>query len=234
MKPYYVDESVTLYHGDAQDVLATLPNASVNTVLTDPPFFMPAQAYAGRTTVWQRSWSDTSILSGWWNVIAESMSRKVKADGHLMTFCDDASYSVFYPPIYTRWPNLTCLTWDKGCPGMGSAWRASSELVIAARKRSAYWDGGAQGTVLSFAPVHASQRRHPVDKPEALMRALIEPTTPPGGTVLDPFAGGGSTLVAAAFTGRKAIGIELDEAYCEVITKRLMQGVLDFGTKEAI
>lgn len=234
MKPYYQDDAVTLYLGDAQDVLATLPDASVNTILTDPPFFMPAQAYAGRTTAWQRSWSDTSILSTWWGVIAEAMTRKVKFDGHLMTFCDDASYPVFYPALYTRWPNLACLVWDKTRPGMGTAWRSTSELVIAARKRSAYWDGGAQGSVLSFAPVHASLRRHPVDKPEALMRALIEPTTPPSGTVLDPFAGGGSTLVAAAFTGRKAIGIELEERYCEVIAKRLSAGVLNFDAKEAI
>lgn len=232
-EPYYEGPLVTLYHGDCVDVLADLRPASVNTVLTDPPFFMPAQNYAGRDTSWQQSWSDTSILGTWWSVVAEAMTRTVKADGHLMAFCDDASYPVFYPAVYTRWPNIACLVWDKQRPGMGTAWRTSSELIIAARQRSAHWAGGAPGSVLRFSPVHPSERRHPVDKPEALLRALIEPTTPPGGTVLDPFAGGGSTLSAAASLGRKAIGVELEERYCEAIARRFDQGVLDFGEATA-
>jgi DNA modification methylase len=228
LTPYYADESVTLYHGDCVEVMAGLRRESVHTVLTDPPFFMPAQQYAGRDASWQQSWADTSILATWWGVVAEAMTAKVKPDGHLLAFCDDASYPVFYPAVYTRWPNIACLVWDKQRPGMGTAWRMSSELIIAARGRSAHWSGGAQGSVLRFAPVHSSDRRHPVDKPEALMRALIEPTTPPGGIVLDPFAGGGSTLAAAASIGRKAIGIELDERYCEIIANRFAQGDL-FG-----
>jgi DNA modification methylase len=227
--PYYADDAVTLYDGDCVEILASLRRASVNTVLTDPPFFMPAQAYAGRDASWQQSWADTSILATWWNVVAEAVTPKIKPDGHLLVFCDDASYPVFYPAVYTRWPNIACLVWDKQRPGMGTAWRMSSELIIAARHRSAYWTGGAQGSVLRFASVHSTDRVHPVDKPEALMRALIEPTTPVGGTVLDPFAGGGSTLAAAASLGRKAIGVELDERYCEVIANRFAQGALDFG-----
>jgi DNA modification methylase len=229
MSPYYTDSLVTLYHGDAVDVMATLRDESVHAVITDPPFFMPATQYNGRDTSWQRSWSDTSILATWWGVVAEQATRVVRSDGHLLAFCDDASYPVFYPAIYTRWPNIACLTWDKGRPGMGTAWRSSHELVIAARGRSAHWSGGATGTVLKAKPVHTTERLHPVDKPEALMRDLIAPTTPGGGVVLDPFAGGGSTLVAATTLGRKSIGVELEERYCEVIAKRLSQGVLDFG-----
>jgi site-specific DNA-methyltransferase (adenine-specific) len=157
------------------------------------------------------------------------MSEKVNDKGHLITFCDDESYAVFYPVIYKYWPNLMCLTWDKMRPGMGTAWRNSTELIIAARKRSAHWDGGARGTVISVKPIHSKNRVHPVDKPVEVMKQLIEPTVPVGGTVLDPFAGGGSTLVAAKNLHRRAIGVELEERYCEIIANRCSQEVLDLG-----
>lgn len=226
MEPYWSDSQVTLYHGDCREVLASLPRPLAHAVVTDPPFFMPAQPYAGRDEGWQRSWADTSILATWWGVMAEALTRATMPDGHLLVFCDDSSYPVFYPPVYTRWPNIGCLIWDKGRPGMGTAWRGSSELIIAARGRSAYWTGGARGSVLRFTPVSSANRVHPVDKPVALLRDLIEPITPPGAMVLDPFAGGGSTLLAARDLGRRAIGIELEERYCEQAARRLSQPVL--------
>jgi site-specific DNA-methyltransferase (adenine-specific) len=228
VKPYYDEDGITIYHGDCLDVLPTLGRDMADAVVTDPPFYMPAQQYSGRNDSVSRSWADTSILSTWFSAVAEALTAVVKDAGHVLVFCDDASYPVFYPPLYTRWPNLACLVWDKQRPGMGTAWRMSSELIIAARGRSAYWTGGAQGSVLHAKPVASAERLHPVDKPVDLLRQLIEVTTPPGGLVVDAFAGGGSTLVAAKKLGCRAIGIELDERYCEIAVQRLAQGVLEF------
>ena len=72
-------------------------------------------------------------------------------------------------------------------------------------------------------------RLHPAAKPEPLIRHLLEVSTLPGGTVLDPFTGSGTTLRAAKDLGRKSIGIELDERYCEIAATRLGQEVFDFG-----
>jgi site-specific DNA-methyltransferase (adenine-specific) len=70
---------------------------------------------------------------------------------------------------------------------------------------------------------------HPTEKPDALLQTLLSVVAPVGGTVLDPFAGSGSTLTASKATGRRAIGVEADERYCEVIARRLDQQMFDFG-----
>lgn len=223
---YYDDGTCVIYHGDALDVLPTLPR--VDLVLTDPPFFMPAQHYAGRTG-WQRSWADTSILARWWQEIVDVLVPRLREHGHLITFCDDESYAVFYPPLYARFDNLASLVWDKGKPGMGSTWRHSHELLIAARWKGASWNGGAKPDIYRHPSIPSQARLHPVDKPVELVGEIIGDTCSTAATVLDPFMGGGSTLVAAKARGRKAIGIELDERYCEIAAKRLAQGALDFG-----
>jgi adenine-specific DNA-methyltransferase len=80
----------------------------------------------------------------------------------------------------------------------------------------------------SIAP-QGTKRTHPAAKPEPLIRQFIEMSSTPAGVILDPFMGSGTTLRAAKDLGRKAIGIELDEKYCEIAAKRMAQGVLDFG-----
>lgn len=226
MTPYYDDGQAVIYHGDCHEVIADLPR--VDLILTDPPFFMPAQHYAGRTG-WQRSWADTSILASWWDRLVDVLVPRLREHGHFITFCDDESYAVFYPALYRRFDNLASLVWDKGKPGMGAAWRHAHELLIAARWKGATWNGGAKPDIYRHPSIPSASRLHPVDKPVSLLGDIIGDTAPDGGLVLDPFMGGGSTLVAAKERGHRSIGIELDEGYCEIAATRLAQGALDFG-----
>jgi site-specific DNA-methyltransferase (adenine-specific) len=224
MTPYYADSLVTIYHGDALDLMADLPK--IDLVLTDPPFFMPAQHYASRTE-WQRSWGDTAILGRWWAGVLDAALPRLNRTGHFLTFCDDESYPVFYPEFYRRFDQINALVWDKGAIGMGSPWRHTHELIIAARWSSSEWHGGGgQSDVLRVKTLPTSERHHPVDKPTALLRMLIGAMAAPDGVVLDPFLGGGSTLVAAKESGRHAIGIEIEERYCEIAAQRCSQEVL--------
>ena len=84
--------------------------------------------------------------------------------------------------------------------------------------------------IWNFPPVAPYPGKHPCEKPEALLAHMVEVSTRRAGLVIDPFAGSGSTLVAAKALGRKAIGVELEERYCEIAARRLAQDVLDFGS----
>jgi DNA modification methylase len=227
VKPYYQDESVTLYHGDCREVLPTLDRSSVDVVLTDPPFFMPATHYQSRVK-YQRSWSDTSVLASFWATVCDLSLEPLRTSGHFLAFCNGDSYPVFYPEMYRRFDYLKSLVWDKGHVGLGRVWRNQHELVIAARWNESVFveDSVLRADVFKYSATPSADRDHPVEKPEDMLAWLITPTTPVGGTVLDPFAGSGTTLSAAKRIGRKAIGIEAEERYCAIAVERLRQGSL--------
>ena len=224
MKPYYDDgHGIVIYHGDCRE----LELRGVDAVVTDPPFFMPADHFQSRVK-WQRSWGDVSVLGTFWRATLDVLVPTLKGTGHLVTFCNGDSYPVFYPEMYRRFDVMKCLVWDKGHVGLGRIWRHQHELAIAARWRESFVDiGGKLWTdVISVKATSSCDREHPVEKPERLLAQIIQPITPLGGLVLDPFMGGGSTIVAAKALGRRAVGIEIEERYCEIAAKRLGQGTL--------
>jgi len=110
-------------------------------------------------------------------------------------------------------------------------WNANlNEEYEATRRPLNITDRKLSEDIWSFPSVSAYPGKHPCEKPESILRHMIECSSRPGDTILDAFAGSGSTLIAAALTGRKAIGIEKDERWCEHAANRLSQGTLDlFG-----
>ena len=149
--------------------------------------------------------------------------------GHALSFIDwRMSYALMTALETADLRMHPLLVWDKTKLGMGAIFRNQHEFIV---HTSA---GGANPpqrrdvpNVLRFPPVRDGD--HPTEKPGPLLETLLSVVTPPGGVVLDPFAGSGSSLYAARALGHRAIGVEADERYCEVIAKRLAQGALDFG-----
>lgn len=120
--------------------------------------------------------------------------------------------------------------WWKAQGGMGDTrgtYAPDYEVVLhASGAKRRPLAGKRQGAVLAgFPPVPPQQRTHPTEKPVALLAHLVAKSCLEGGTVLDPFAGTGATLVAAVQRGRRAVGIELEERYCEAVARRLEQAL---------
>lgn len=225
MRPYYSDESVTLYHGDCLLVLQELGDQTIEAFITDPPYFMPAVHYNTRRE-WPRSLSDVSILEHFYRDLFEQAGRVLRCDGMAYVFCDGQSYPVFYATAYPFFRKLRPLVWDKCVAFNGYSWRHQHELILFAEKDDAPSVTTGDGDILRCRAVAIDEREHPAQKPMELLGKLIRKSTQSGAVVLDPFSGSGATLLAAIRYGRKAIGIERDEAYCELVARRLSGGVM--------
>lgn len=239
--PYYTspDGGIVLYHGDCRDILPTLPKDSADVLVTDPPYGMKWQSNRRTAT------AQFAMLEGDGGEIDVpallALALKLLRRGrHAYIFGKfDVSGLNLASPIE--------LVWDKEGVGLGdltSPWGVSHETIIfatheisAANREKGFGKLAARlrkGSVLRVPRLRSGQvSRHPTEKPVLLLRQLIESSSVIGETVLDPFAGSGSTLEAALLEGRRAIGIEIDENYCEVATRRLRQATASLSTLEA-
>ena len=144
--------------------------------------------------------------------------------GAFYTFCDSTSYAVFLSVLYAQFDRTQCIVWDKGRGGLGNGWRHSHELIVHGAWDTTEYAEGFRRNVISARTVASVERDHASEKPIEVLAHLI--SAHPTGLVLDPFMGSGTTLRAAKDLGRKAIGIEIEERYCEIAVRRLAQGVL--------
>ena len=222
LQPYYQDDLVTLYHGDCREITAWL---EADVLVTDPPYGMALSS--GR-----KGHHGDLTIAGDLSTEARDMALSAWRNGE-----QDRPALLFGRWSESRPADTLCvLTWEKGeHVGMGNLalpWKPNTEEVYVLGK----WPERAvrrRGSVLRHLAIAGTVgkahegRCHPTEKPVALMSDLLS-CCPPG-TIADPFAGSGSTLVAAKRLGRKAIGVELEERYCEIAARRLAQGVLDFG-----
>lgn len=237
MGVYYQDDYVTLYHGDALDVMESLPEDSVDVVLTDPPYSSGTRREASRTlraksmVRSEREWFGTdSLTSNGFTWLMRAMAleahRLLISGGHLFSFIDWRMYPFLSGAIESAdLRPMSLIVWDKGQFGMGAHFRNQHELVAHFAKGD---PGEAHRHDVGNVIREPADRLapHPTSKPVPLLARLLSVVTPPGSTVLDPFAGSGSTLKAAKSIGSRAIGIEREERYCEVAATRLRQEVL--------
>jgi DNA modification methylase len=217
MKPYYQDDAVTIYHGDCREIL---PLVEADVLVTDPPYGI------GHAS----------------NMIGPFQGQSI-ANDHDLSLRDAVLASWQGPAaVFGSWkmpkPKDTraVLTWDKGeGSGMGDLslpWRPNTEEIYII---GSGWRGHRGTSVLRDTSVvtwsgigRGPRRLHPNEKPVGLLRQVIA-KAPDHPVVLDPFAGSGTTLRAAKDLARRAIGIEIEERYCEIAARRCAQEVLNLA-----
>ena len=247
-EPYYADDSVTLYHGDCREVLSTLTRVDV--VITDPPYSahthssvrsskMRANDRGGRYGADTRRVVDLGFehldddlremcaaefarLSARWVLVFSDVE-----SGHLWrTSLTGCGLDYVRTGAWVKVGSTPQFSGDRPA----TAFEAITMAHPAGRKQ---WNGGGKHALWSVPIVtdrgRNGARLHPTQKPLALMRELVTLFTNPGEVVLDAFAGSGTTLVAARLEGRRAVGIERNEAHCELIATRLAQGDIAAG-----
>ena len=247
MTPYYEDDAVTLFHGDCREVVPALA-LDVAAVVADPPYgetslewdrwpegWVDAVQVAVVDQLWcfgsMRMFLDRSSDFAGWRFGQDVVWRKHNGSGfhadrfkrvheHVVQWYRGPWESLWTSPVFTQ-DAVKKQVRKKGRP-------THTGHIDATPYRSE--DGGPrlQRSVIDVRSCHG-HAEHPTQKPTGIIAPLLTYSVPPGGTVLDPFAGSGSTLRAAKDGGWRAIGVEIDERYCEVAARRLAQEVLDFG-----
>lgn len=213
MRSYYDDgNGIVIYHGDCRNLL---PLLAWDVLISDVPYGIAFRSgMDGRHGDCKIAGDESTALRDW--------LLDINADRPALIFGSDKEPR----PARTRMR----LIWEKGeHVGMGDLelpWKPNTEEIYVIGKG---WQGRRRGSVLKHLAVAGcvgtrTWRWHPFEKPESLIVDLLQ-CAPPG-VVCDPTAGSGTTLVAAKKLGRPAIGIEIEERYCEAAAKRLSQGVL--------
>lgn len=231
--------SVEVRLGDCLAHMATLPDASIDAVVMDPPYCSGAKTEAERSASTSQgvrsnrredvAWftgdnMGTSGIAFLLRAVAFESVRVMRPTGSLLCFMDWRQVPNLVPAIESaglRYQNL--IVWDKGSAAMGNGFRATHELCAHFTNGEFRAYNATPGNVLRHARVPSDDRGHFAQKPVALLRDMISVVCPPGGTVLDPFAGSGSTLVAAASLGMSAIGFERDRGYVEIARRRVAE-----------
>lgn len=222
IRPYYEDEAVTLYHGDCREILPALIGADVEAIITDPPYNTINRDTAGLRKIHKgRADSEPVDIESLAPVFARL------ARGSVYVWCAQEQLSRWLRAFQREGMTTRTGVWWKTNPSPMNGehlWLSAIELCAFARHKGATFNLHCVAPVWRF-PI-AAPNGHPTPKPIPLMAELVSASTRSADLVLDPFAGSGSVLIAAKNLGRRAIGIEIEERYCELAAERLSQNVL--------
>ena len=221
VEPYYQDSSCTIYNADCAELLPELGRFDL--LLTDPPYLYKSMKGAGcfkdiaalrNTDGFTDSGFDVSVLDtceNWFcfcckNNLGEIIEKAAAGNWNILHWCKTNPLPIC---------NNTYLSDVEYCVHKWSKGRLFGQMK--------------DKSLFELRPIGQKETSHPNEKPVKFIQRLVNLGSKPGETILDPFMGSGTTLVAAKLEGRKAVGIEISEKYCEIAVNRLRQRVLNFG-----
>ena len=256
MNPYYDHDGITIYCADARDILPKIQTGSIDFIFTDPPYghnnnngdlIHRREAALGRlpcgvnTPLESRPIANDGVEANDLIQWAFAEWSRLLSPGCCCCCCCGGGGGP--DPQFARWSLWLdkavgfkqMVVWDKGPMGMGWHYRRSYETVLVGEKPGAacrWFDttDRIENIIRPIRKIIPQASEHPTPKPVSLAAHFIALHTRPGEVVLDCFAGAGSTLQAAKEGRRMAIGIEIEEQYCEMAAKRLSQEIL-FGVE---
>lgn len=217
MKPYYERGGITIYHGDCREILPTLQTDEIDLVLTDPPYGIGINHNAKQVgTATHKSRKATDLI--WDDAIPDAFcfTETMRVSKNQIVFGANYYWQYFYSTqCYIIWDKRGTLPAVPFCD-TEFAW---TSFVGRMPKRYIVINHG-------FIRDSKDIREHPTQKPLELFRTILTDFSADGQSILDPFMGSGTTLRAAKDLGRRAIGIEIEEKYCEIAARRLSQEVM--------
>ena len=222
MKPYYSDALVTLYHGDALEVLPDLRDGCAGAVILDPPYSFESISVRGKDDG-AAGTSGAPVMLFHRSLIE---TRRLLANGGIapILFQWRRFADVQYLASLAGLRLSACVIWDRERIGTGGLFRSTWDPILVASKGSPNLrDKAAVPNLIRVPPVTGGD--HPYEKPPALWSPFLS-RIPRGVTVVDPFAGLGASGLAARVQGQRWIGVEAEERFCEVAAQRLSQEVL--------
>ncbi len=241
IEPYYARDGLTLYRGEELDLLPHLPADSIDALITDPPYCSGATSSAGRAAdpvakycqggnalgrpTFGGDHLDQRSFRYWCTLWIRLALRATKQGGYGMVFSDWRQLPAMTDALQAggfMWRGI--VPWDKGR-------RSRAPHTGYFRHQAEYISWGTKGPCLKAlgrgpfdgvisAQINYRDKLHITGKSVEAMQHLVR-AVPPGGMIVDPFAGSSTTLLAAAIEGRQCIGIEREESYCEISAKRL-------------
>jgi site-specific DNA-methyltransferase (adenine-specific) len=245
MKPYYADDHVTLYLGDALAVLREMPAASVDAVITDPPYSSGGQFRGDRATSTSTKYTRGDVYRaaefsgdnrdqrsfGYWCALWLGEALRVAKPGAVLAVATDwRQLPTMTDAIQAGgwvWRGIASWAKDNPRPQLGRP-AAACEFFVWGTAGSRAIEGEALPGWWFTKPLRGEQRLHQTEKPLEVVRDLVR-VAPPQGVVLDPFAGSSTTGVAALLEGRTYIGVELSQHYAEVSRDRLLAAAMRPG-----
>ena len=212
-----------ILQGDCIEVMKGIEDKSIDLIITDPPYGINYQSnmrvISKKFDILENDNNDFRYM------IYNKINRILKDNCVTLIFCSYKNYANDYQELKKYFDIKNVIIWDKGGGGIGDLQHSLStdyEMIIACHKGARKINGKRIGSVWHVNKVDPIKMQHPTQKPVGIFRMLIRIYSNKNDIVLDPFIGSGTTAVACKELGRKYIGIEISEEYCEVARRRIL------------